>query len=223
MLNLKNQRFGRLTANEPETRYKRGWHCTCDCGNRVWVITESLVNGNTTSCGCSRREDLTGRAFGKISVVGPSHRDEKNRRYIWKCLCECGKTKMVETKNLLRGATTHCGCSKAPAKNRLTELQRQINKKLSYYEANAKSKGREFSLSKEDVGLLFTSDCFYCGKVAVLNDLNGIDRANNSVGYTKDNSLPCCAKCNYIKNKYDKDDFLLWANMVAKRNPVLPT
>lgn len=29
------------------------WHCKCDCGNEVDVITNSLTSGNTTSCGAT--------------------------------------------------------------------------------------------------------------------------------------------------------------------------
>jgi hypothetical protein len=53
------QRFGRLVVIEQTAIQKRGsfmWRCRCDCGTERLVNRSSLGNGNTTSCGCIRRE-----------------------------------------------------------------------------------------------------------------------------------------------------------------------
>lgn len=62
MKDLKGMRFGKLTAIEyAYTAPKRGdvsihryayWLCRCDCGNETVVRSDSLVSGNTASCGC---------------------------------------------------------------------------------------------------------------------------------------------------------------------------
>jgi hypothetical protein len=59
-LNLTGVRFGRLRALAESSRrkQKRRWLCQCDCGNLVTVAGESLRSGNTTSCGCKRRQSL---------------------------------------------------------------------------------------------------------------------------------------------------------------------
>lgn len=53
---ITNQRFGRLVAlypTEKRTSNRRiVWHCLCDCGNYVDVSSDSLIQGNTISCGC---------------------------------------------------------------------------------------------------------------------------------------------------------------------------
>lgn len=52
---LKNQRFGKLTALTPLKGNKEGrkqWLCECDCGNVVIIPSNSLLSGNTKSCGC---------------------------------------------------------------------------------------------------------------------------------------------------------------------------
>ena len=58
--NLLGKRFGRLVAiRETQKRNKKGsviWECVCDCGNTVEVASEMLVWGNTTSCGCRKKE-----------------------------------------------------------------------------------------------------------------------------------------------------------------------
>ena len=53
-------------------------------------------------------EDLTGRTFGRLSVV----RQDMNatRRPRWICLCQCGAIKSVEACELKSGKTKSCGC-----------------------------------------------------------------------------------------------------------------
>jgi predicted protein tyrosine phosphatase len=37
---------------------------------------------------------------------------------------------------------------------------------------------------------------------------NGIDRRDNSVGYTKDNCVPACTDCNFLKSRLGGEDFM---------------
>ena len=51
--------IGRLLVIEECGRDAHGkalWRCRCECGNEVIVLGYNLRNGNTTSCGCYRRE-----------------------------------------------------------------------------------------------------------------------------------------------------------------------
>lgn len=56
------QVFGRLIAIEEAGRSKSKkvlWRCKCKCGNETVVDSGSLVSGNTTSCGCYLKEQIT--------------------------------------------------------------------------------------------------------------------------------------------------------------------
>jgi hypothetical protein len=64
-LNLTAQVFGKLTAVEPTgARSSSGlvWRCLCACGAGTEVSVGKLRSGNTTSCGCARREANAKRA-----------------------------------------------------------------------------------------------------------------------------------------------------------------
>ena len=37
---------------------------------------------------------------------------------------------------------------------------------------------------------------------------NGIDRLNSIIGYTIENCVPCCEKCNLMKSNYSENEFL---------------
>lgn len=55
MKNLTDKRFGRLIAKYPtDKRYQKKviWHCVCDCGNEIDVVSTYLTNGDVKSCGC---------------------------------------------------------------------------------------------------------------------------------------------------------------------------
>ena len=52
--------------------------------------------------------DLTGKKFGKLTVIRYSH-SKNNHRY-WMCRCECGKEVSVITSSLKTGNTKSCGC-----------------------------------------------------------------------------------------------------------------
>jgi len=100
--------------------------CKCDCGNEKIVWSKHLISGKTKSCGCYRtetlqqlRKDLTGRKFGKLTVV------ERVENYIsptgqnltqYLCQCDCGSNPVVVSANsLVRGLTSSCGCINSKA------------------------------------------------------------------------------------------------------------
>ena len=55
------------------------------------------------------RLDLTGRRFGRLTVINCLGSDA-NYRVHWNCKCDCGNYKDVKTVDLTRGATRSCGC-----------------------------------------------------------------------------------------------------------------
>lgn len=56
----------------------------------------------------SRLIDLTGKKFGKLTVI---HReDNKNGKPMWLCQCECGNRKIIAGSHLREGVTKSCGC-----------------------------------------------------------------------------------------------------------------
>lgn len=110
-LDLLNQKFGKWTVIAvAENGYdnRSNWLCKCDCGTERKILGQALKAGQTKSCGCIQREDLTGKKFGRLIVINIAH-SKKWARY-WSCLCECGNTKLVSTVNLKKGLVKSCGC-----------------------------------------------------------------------------------------------------------------
>lgn len=57
----------------------------------------------------SRLIDLTGRIFGKLTVICRAWNDSGNRAQ-WFCECACGEIAVVRSNLLVSGATNSCGC-----------------------------------------------------------------------------------------------------------------
>ena len=58
----------------------------------------------------SKSIDLTGRKFGKLTVLGSVQ--PLNGHAAWECICECGEHSGVMAQSLTSGRTTSCGCNR---------------------------------------------------------------------------------------------------------------
>ena len=119
--NLIGQKFGMLTViDRADNDGKRVcWTCICDCGNPIprVVRAQNLLNGNTTSCGCTQRqrgrEDLIGQKFGMLTVLAQANdkiRSDGTHIVMWHCMCDCGNEIIVNSGTLKSGHTKSCGC-----------------------------------------------------------------------------------------------------------------
>lgn len=88
-IDLTGQRFGGLLVISEcpeERRWKDGrkllyWICQCDCGETTTVLSESLRNGKTGSCGCKKfkhRKTKTRAYRAWTSMKGRCYPDVKN-------------------------------------------------------------------------------------------------------------------------------------------------
>ena len=85
------------------------------------------------------------------------------------------------------------------------------------YKTSAAQRGLEFALSKEECFSLFDDFCFYCGD---REERMGIDRIDNTKGYIIDNVVPCCKKCNLMKNVYTAQDFIEHCRKIVENNAI---
>lgn len=53
--------------------------------------------------------DLAGRIFGRLHVIEDVGVN-KNGKFLWKCVCDCGNEKIALSQPLLDGRTQSCGC-----------------------------------------------------------------------------------------------------------------
>lgn len=175
-------------------------------------------------------EDLTGKIFYKLTVLGFSGKykeygSRKQRHRLWLCKCECGKEKLIPTNQLNNGKHKSCGCFLLQYRSiNARKPNQQAAKTQIYcaYRSGAKRRNIEFNLDKEDFEKLISQKCVYCNiepqttikKISGSYSYNGIDRVDNSKGYTLDNVVTCCETCNRAKLQMSKEEFLDWIKRV---------
>ena len=89
--------------------------------------------------------------------------------------------------------------------------------KYSRLKYQAKRRGLEFSLTREDFSdIRDGAACHYCGG-SLPNFGYALDRKDNSRGYTRENVVPCCEICNTVKsNRLSYLEMLELGKAVAK-------
>lgn len=56
-----------------------------------------------------RGKDISGQRFGRLVAVEPIE-ERKNRRIVWRCVCDCGNECFIRCDHLENGKTKSCGC-----------------------------------------------------------------------------------------------------------------
>ena len=181
--------------------------------------SHDIIHSFIIGCIMSREKridikDITGQKFFDLTALY-IEKQGKYRGAQWRCKCDCGNECIVYGGHLRAGKRKSCGCR---SESRITETG--VNRVFLSYRRKAQTKNREFDLTRQDVGRLIFSDCFYCGTKPG-NELkrmkskklqikyNGIDRFDPAKGYTLSNCVPCCYYCNHAKADFSFDQWVL--------------
>ena len=101
-------------------------------------------------------------------------------------------------------------------------LQRVWNR----YKSNARIRGIAFELTRDQFRSVITQNCYYCGEMPSNPEktgegtflFNGIDRINNDLNYSFENSISCCKICNHAKRQMTATEFIHWVARVHARH-----
>jgi hypothetical protein len=110
MADLTGRKFGKLRVTGPSFRkesFRFFTPCKCECGKDIVVREGNLISGNTSSCGCGRVVDLTGKRFGQLVVKNFDRVDDFGSW--WLCQCDCGAQKVIRASALKCGDSKSCG------------------------------------------------------------------------------------------------------------------
>lgn len=172
--------------------------------------------------------DRRGKRYGKLRVVALSpNRLGKAKSVGWICECDCGNITEVSARHLSEnGGTGSCGCSAVKHKGRFIDRQEPSKRSVySAYRYNAKKAERLFDITFNEFVEITSKNCSYCGgkpqnriktKEAEPYIYNGIDRVDNSLGYIKENCVPCCGKCNLMKRGMTVVEFISHIKKIYK-------
>lgn len=179
---------------------------------------------------------VVGANFGKLTILEIVKRG--NKFSILHCICDCGEECIRNTSYISMSKDPCCpGCTKI---KRGDNARKYKIKEYGYstavrsynqYKRNAVNRGLSFEFTLEQFVDIVTRECHYCPNIktncAMSECANGdflytgLDRVDNTKGYTLDNCVPCCSVCNTAKNNYPVEVFEDWviaaANKIIKR------
>ena len=162
--------------------------------------------------------DMKGKQFSNWTVMEISAKTTHKKVY-WDCQCKCGRIIPVDGTALRSGKSKGCGCERL--NRRLPDGVAAFNALYRAYEQRADNRGYSFDLTKDEFKKLVTYSCKYCGEIprqeykskTTSFIYNGVDRVNNSLGYSVDNCVPCCKLCNSMK---ERNSALIFINHCKK-------
>lgn len=162
------------------------------------------------------RKDFTGQRFGRLVAlerriprIDADGFPRGSSRY-W-CRCDCGNELEVDGSSLNTGTSTSCGCKRIEsirARQGKRPLEYKYNLLVSI---NQRTRPHlEISLTYEEfMGFTKIDSCHYCSAKIKwvtracdrekLGYSYNLDRKDNDIGYTKDNCVVCCGRCNFAK------------------------
>jgi len=170
-------------------------------------------------------EITLGSKIGELTVVGYEGKPE----WLYVCQCSCGKTTKKRKQYLKNFHTPNCGClSKKIWRSKNAEMA-VLSRVKDRYLRGAISRELRWDVSDEEFYSKLKSPCHYCGiEYSMCGDrarssyvsseikFNGIDRKDNKLGYTSENTVPCCDVCNRAKSTLNFSEFISWINRVGK-------
>jgi hypothetical protein len=236
--NIIGQKIGKLTViSENGIRHgKKIFYCKCDCGNYTNVIgTRLRMIKGTKSCGCLKKShfiDLTGQKFNKLTLV--KYIGQNNQKcFIYEAKCDCGNFIRAEGNDIKSNRIKSCGCLKtikAMKKCLENPYLMMIKNTYSDYRIKARQRNYNFDITLEYFSEKIKEKCYYCNSEPknikkpskrrkwkenqVVLAYNGLDRVDNTKGYTVENTVSCCSMCNIAKSKTDVNVFYQWVNDV---------
>lgn len=169
-----------------------------------------------------------GDKYGRLTCIRFDHIGNHNRSYfLFKC--DCGNEKIILGSSVKSGNTKSCGCYSMEVKQnkRLPENRGVIYQIILGYKHGAKERGYKWDLIIDQVVGIIQKPCYYCGNEKSNTKItknykegysyNGIDRLDNTKGYSIENCVPCCKQCNRAKGTMSFDEFIKWIKAMANQ------
>jgi deoxycytidylate deaminase len=239
------RRFGKLTAIQPgngkvigkkKAIHKTTWFCQCDCGKTVEVLTCNLKRTGTQSCGCAVREtikynwvDLTGKKFGKLTVIRKTDKYTKTRGTIWECRCDCGNVIELPSNSLTSGNNITCSKKNEFHQQKYIEYGEIPVSHITHIKNNATKRNLLYNVSADYLWDLFLKQDRKCAlshiEIYFTDNVNisfgksennttaSLDRINSSKGYIEGNVQWVHKTVNKMKSNMEDDEFREWCRL----------
>lgn len=202
----------------------------CVCGTISKISWDNFKAGHRClNCNKSKRKtahiktvkSLVGKQFGLWTIDKFIEQDAKGN-YVYEMTCKNCSIKKIRSRVGWSGYNKCNNCFGKP------KGETGLKKLYSCRTREALRANRVFNLSLEEFRAITKSTCHYCGKPPeqvfkiIEKDeawshyvYNGVDRKDNSKGYTLENCVPCCWICNRAKGGYSYEFFMDYLNRIT--------
>lgn len=166
--------------------------------------------------------DLTGQRFGRLIAIERVEKPKNIKKgTFWRCKCDCGNETITMSTSLREGRTKSCGCLWLNSIS-LSKGEAACNTAFRNMLNHAKERGITVEINITIFKSIAQKKCHYCGcdpnqKSFGKNGYyiyNGLDRIDSSIGYTIENCVPCCGRCNEAKSNLEYSCFLKKIKMI---------
>jgi hypothetical protein len=101
-------------------------------------------------------------------------------------------------------------------RNSAMKRNKDIESRWRRCQSNAKNRNREFTISFVQFKDLSEQPCYMCGSPG--DPYHGLDRFDNTKGYTPDNCRSCCYTCNSFKSDFTYEETLNHIKKIYQHN-----
>jgi hypothetical protein len=194
----------------------------CDIARGCFTILE----GTASKCSvCLSKANISEKQrIQKRQILHTALNDVKNT--IQQICVGCGKDfeKYMTRYNRPSKLCKHCNETQKvqdeKRKDRIRNYREENFKNIPLffkeYVKGAYERGYSMELQFEDFKEMVLKPCYYCTSRKE-NEVNGIDRVDNSKGYTKENCVSCCQTCNRMKLIYHPAFFITKCKIISKQ------
>lgn len=155
--------------------------------------------------GFYRLQDLTGKTFGKLFVVGQAGKTKDKKEILWNCQCSCGNKTVVRGKSLRKGYTRSCGCLKQ-CPGHFTHRMTGSPEFLLWSGAKQRARRKHIEFSLDIKKIQIPERCPVLGILlkkgdrGFLDSSPTLDRIDPQRGYQEDNVQVISFRANRIKS-----------------------
>ena len=184
-----------------------------------------------------------GDVIGNFTILDviPATKPGRHTRGVVRCSL-CDNVKEMYSFNIKRRYS--CGCKQKISSTwkhnggaytrswQLAPGEAAKNNLYYQYYKSAERRNYTFDLTKEEFYGIATAPCLYCGsqcqsrvkgggKTSGDFYYTGVDRVDNTLGYTKENCVSCCKVCNSMKLDMDVKNFAEHIKKIHNNLPII--
>lgn len=168
-------------------------------------------------------DEMIGTQFGDLLVIDDwdRYKNGNTSRRMYLSVCVCGQYSISSGFRLRSGSAIRCfGCSIRAREQTLNRYS--IEERLYKLAIKKRRESWQNTLTLNQYIAIIKKECYYCGEppveVSYLRNnkytqdkqffANGVDRLDSTLGYSKENCVPCCKSCNFMKHTLTFDQFV---------------